>query len=115
MLIVPTQLFKNTAEFGLPEILVTDNRTEFINNEIQTFCHLYSIKHKPRTSHALWTKGLVEGMNRSLHEYHRCIIKWKRYKKDGMVNRCKVIHTSLVFSNNNSWNITKKCTRFLST
>ena len=28
------------AKFGLPEILVTDNGTEFINNEIITLCHL---------------------------------------------------------------------------
>ena len=27
-----------------------------------------------RTSHAPWTNGLVEGMNRSLQEYLRCII-----------------------------------------
>ena len=33
-----------------------------------------NIKHKPRTSHAPWTNGLVEGMNRSLQEYLRCII-----------------------------------------
>ena len=69
------------AKFGLPEILVTDNGTEFINNEIITLCHLYNIKHKPRASHVLWTNGLVEGMNRSLQEYlvflmyhKRCII-----------------------------------------
>ena len=62
------------AKFGLPEILVTDNGTEFINNEIITLCHLYNIKHKPRTSHAPWTNLLVEGMNRSLQEYLRCII-----------------------------------------
>ena len=30
--------------------------------------------HKPRTSHATWTNGLVEGMNRSLQDYLRCII-----------------------------------------
>ena len=62
------------AEFGLPEILVTDKGTEFINNEIITLCQLYNIKHKPRTSHAPSTNGLVEGMNRSLQEYLRCII-----------------------------------------
>ena len=28
------------AKFGSPEILVTDNGTEFINNEIITLCHL---------------------------------------------------------------------------
>ena len=62
------------AKFGLPEILVTDNGTEFINKEIITPCHLYNIKHEPRTSHAPWTNGLVEGMNLSLQEYLRCII-----------------------------------------
>ena len=62
------------AKFGLPEILVTDNGTEFINNEVITLCHLYNIRHKPRTSHAPWTDGLVVGMNRSLQEYLSCII-----------------------------------------
>ena len=65
------------AKFGLPEILVTDNGTEFINNEIITLCHLYNIKNKPRTSHVPWTNGLVEGMNRSLQEYLRRIINGK--------------------------------------
>ena len=62
------------AKFGLLEILVTDNGTEFINKEIITLSHLYKIKHKPRISHAPWTNRLVEGMNSSLQEYLRCII-----------------------------------------
>ena len=70
-----TTLYKHwIAKFGLAETLVTDNGTEFINNEIITLCHLYNIKHKPRTSHAPWTNGLVECMNRSLPEYLRSII-----------------------------------------
>ena len=48
------------AKFGLPEILVTDNGTEFINND-----PILNINH---------VHGLVEGMNRSLQEYLRCII-----------------------------------------
>ena len=32
------------------------------------------IKHKPRTTQAPWTNGIVEGMNCSLQEYLRCII-----------------------------------------
>ena len=62
-------------KIGLPEILVTDNGLEFIKNEIITLCHLYKIKHKPQFSHAPWTNGLVKGMNRSLQENLRCIIK----------------------------------------
>ena len=59
------------AKFGLPEFLVTDNGTEFTNNVIIALCPLNNIKHKTRTSHAPWTKGLVEGMNRSLQEHLR--------------------------------------------
>ena len=75
MLIILTVLYEHwIAKFGLPEILVTDNGTEFINNEIITLCTLYNIKHKPHTSHAPWTNGLVEGMSRSLQENLRCVI-----------------------------------------
>ena len=40
------------AKFGLHEILVTDNGTEIINNEIIALCLLYNLKHKLRTSPA---------------------------------------------------------------
>ena len=62
------------AKFELPEILVTDNGPEFINNYIITLCHLYNIRHKSRTSHTPWTNGLNDGRNRSIEEYLRCII-----------------------------------------
>ena len=77
------------SNFGLPEILVTDNGTEFINNEIITLFHLYHIKHKRRTSQAPWTTGLVEGMNRSLQEYLRCIINGNDTRYTECVSRCK--------------------------
>ena len=60
------------AKFGLTKILVTDNGTEFINNEIITLCQLLNNKHKQRTNRAPWTNGLVEGRNRSLQEYLSC-------------------------------------------
>ena len=86
------------SKFGLPEILVLDNGIELINNEIITLCHLYNIKHKPRTSHAFLTNGLVEGMNRSLQEYLRCIINGNetRYTE---FSRCKIIPTFIQFTN----------------
>ena len=70
-----TKLYEHwKAKFGLPEINVTDNGTIFKNNENIPLCHLYNIKQKPRTSNAPWTNRLLEGMNRSLQEYLRCII-----------------------------------------
>ena len=38
------------SKLGLPETVVTDNDTEFFNIEINIICHVYDIKHKPRTS-----------------------------------------------------------------
>ena len=39
-----TTLYENwIGNFGLPEILVTDNGTEFTNKELITLCHLYNI------------------------------------------------------------------------
>ena len=44
----------------------------------------YNIKDQPRTSHAPWTNGLVDDMNRSLTEYLRCIINGKdKIKQNG--------------------------------
>ena len=56
------------AKLGLPEIPVTENGLEFI-----TPSRLNKIKPKPQTFPAPLTIGLVEGLNRSLQEYFRCI------------------------------------------
>ena len=41
-----TTLYKHwLASFGLPELLVKDNGTEFVNKDIITLIHLYSFKH----------------------------------------------------------------------
>ena len=70
-----TTLYKQSiAKFGLPEILVTDNGTDFIQKEIITLGHLYKTKQKSRTSHASWTNSLVEGMHRSLQKYLRFLL-----------------------------------------
>ena len=70
-----TTLFEHwIAKFELPEKFITDNGTEFIKNEIINLCNLFNIRHKPRTPHAPWSNGLVEGLNRSLQEYFRCTV-----------------------------------------
>ena len=46
-----TKLYEHwIAKIGLPEVLVRDYGTHFINNEIKTLCHFYNIKHKPQFS-----------------------------------------------------------------
>ena len=84
------------AKFGLFEILITDNGAEFINNEIISLCHLYSFNYKPRTCHASWTNGLVEGMNRSLQEYLRCIINGNDTQNTEWSTDVKIFHLSYI-------------------
>ena len=40
------------SKFGLSEIYLTDNNTDFKSKEIITLCHFYNIEHKPKFSHA---------------------------------------------------------------
>ena len=63
------------AKFGLPELLVTDNGTEFINNGILTLCHLKT--SNTNSEHLISCpsfNNLVDAMNRSLQVYLRCLI-----------------------------------------
>ena len=62
------------TKFSLPENLVTENGTKFINNEMMTLCLFYKVRQRSTISHAPWTNGLVKGMNCSLQEYLPCII-----------------------------------------
>ena len=54
------------AKFLLPKCTNYPNQSHYAISIIR--------KHKTRTSHAPCTNGLVDGMNRSLQEYLRCII-----------------------------------------
>ena len=58
-------LFEHSfMKFGLPEELLSDNGSEYINTELTHLCKYFEIKIKPSTTYAPWTNGLVEGTNR---------------------------------------------------
>ena len=60
-----TALFEHSfMKFGLPEELLPDNGSEYINTELTHLCKYFEIKIKPSTTYAPWTNGLVEGTNR---------------------------------------------------
>ena len=81
---------------------------EFINNEIITLCHSCITKHKPRTSHAPWTNGLVEGMNSSLEEHHRCISNGNDTRYTECSTDVKLYPLS--YNNNANYNNTRNVT-----
>ena len=62
------------VEFGIPDILVTDNGKEYINGEFAHFCRPYNVQFKPRTPYAPWSNGLVEKSSRQLNTFLRTVL-----------------------------------------
>ena len=69
-----TELFDHwIVKFGIPDILVTDNRTKYINGEFAHFCRTYNVQFKPRTPYAQWSNGFVKNSTRQLNTFVRTI------------------------------------------
>ena len=59
-------LLHQTLWIGAPIYLFTDRGSEYMNTDMAHLCTLMGIRHSPRTSHFLWTNGLVEVQNKNL-------------------------------------------------
>ena len=62
------------TKFGIPDILVTNNRNKYINGEFAHFWRTYNVQFKPRTPYAPWPNGLVENSNRQLNTFLRTVL-----------------------------------------
>ena len=62
------------VKFGIPDILVSDNRNICINNNFTHFCLVYNVQFKPSTLYALWSIGLVENSYRQLKRFLRTVV-----------------------------------------
>ena len=77
------------VEFGIPDILVTDNGNKYFNGEIILFCRIYNVQFKPSTPYAPWSDGLVENSNCQL----KTILKHTfRFTVRHMVTESQNIH-----------------------
>ena len=63
---IHTLLYHWVTKVGLPQYLVTDRGTEYINQDMAHEISLFHIKHSPGTPYSPWTDGLVENHNRNL-------------------------------------------------
>lgn len=54
------------VRFGLPKILVSDNRTQFDSKELRNFCYDNPIEQRLTAVRAPWVNGQVERTNRTL-------------------------------------------------
>ena len=62
------------VNYGIPDILVTDDGNENINGEFTHFCRAYNVQFKPRTPNAPWSNGLVENSNSQLNTFLRTVL-----------------------------------------
>ena len=58
-------------KFGIPQFIVTDRGTEFMNHEFIHWAEDLGIGIKPRTPYAPWTNGKVENQNNVFAKYLR--------------------------------------------
>ena len=71
---IQTLLHHWIVKFGPPKILVTDQGTEYINQDMTHFCQVFNIYHAPRSAYAPWTNGLVENKMRNLGTFLRLFV-----------------------------------------
>ncbi|KZS00040.1 Uncharacterized protein APZ42_003843, partial [Daphnia magna] len=71
-------------KYGAPEIVLTDQGTNFLSNIVQEICKLFKIKQMRTTAYHPQTNGLVERFNRTLCDMLACYVvdepeEWDRY------------------------------------
>ena len=64
-------LEKFALTFGIPQKLVYDKRTAFMNKNFTSWLHELGITHAPRTAYSPWTNGRVEIQNKHLGTHFR--------------------------------------------
>ena len=57
--------------FGIPQKLVYDKGSAFMNEEFTSWTHELGITHAPRTAYSPWTNGKVEIQNKHLGTHFR--------------------------------------------
>ncbi|XP_057374828.1 uncharacterized protein LOC130695755 [Daphnia carinata] len=75
---------KVITKYGAPEIVLTDQGTNFLSSLVQEMCKLFKIKQMRTTAYHPQTDGLVERFNRTLCDMLACYVvdepeEWDKY------------------------------------
>ncbi|KAI9549992.1 hypothetical protein GHT06_007060 [Daphnia sinensis] len=65
---------KLITKYGAPEIVLTDQGTNFLSNLVKEICKLFRIKQMKTTAYHPQTDGLVERFNRTLCDMLACYV-----------------------------------------
>ena len=85
--------------FGIPQSIVHDRGTAFINTEFINWTKELGITLRPRTAHSPWTNGKFETQNQHIARY------WRNFLNDAG-NNCSSLAPNIAFAHNTSVNYT---------
>ena len=60
--------------FGVPQMLITDGGTHFVNNLIQALVRRFRAHHHVTTAYAPWANGVIERVNREIMNLWRVLM-----------------------------------------
>ena len=85
--------------FGIPQSIVHDRGTAFINTEFINWTKELGITLRPRTAHSPWTNGKIETQNQHIARY------WRNFLNDAG-NNWSSLAPKIAFAHNTSVNYT---------
>ena len=85
--------------FGIPQSIIHDRGTAFINTDFINWAKELGITLRPRTAHSPWTNGKVETQNQHIARY------WRNFLNDAGTNWSSLA-PKFAFAHNTSVNYT---------
>ena len=82
-------------QFGIPQSIIHDRGTAFLNTDFVNWTKELGIFLRPRTAHSPWTNGKVETQNQHIAHY------WRSFLNDAGTN-CASLASKFAFAHNTS-------------
>ena len=86
-------------QFGIPQSIIHDRGTAFLNTDFVNWTEELGITLRPRTAHSPWTNGKVENQNQHIARY------WRSFLNDAGTNWAPLAQ-KFAFAHNTSVNYT---------
>ena len=90
---------KRIKHYGIPQSIIHDRGTAFVNTEFVNWTKEFGITLQPRTAHSPWTNGKVETQNQHIARY------WRNFLSESGNNWAQLA-AKFAFAHNTSVNYT---------
>ena len=88
-------LEKFILEFGIPQKLVYDEGSAFMNQDFTSYTHELGITHASRTAFSPWTNGKVEVQNKQLGAHFRIFLDQAQGRWDELPPKFAFAHNTI--------------------